>query len=94
MQRFEIGSCYFMLSFFDKDGRIPMIETYIYAGANLMKADQSSSETTWYFKTPEGYMASGAKLEEANLQSFIRVGEDTVELMLDKGQLVEQLQED
>jgi hypothetical protein len=94
MKRFEIGGCYFMLSFFDKDGRIPMVETYIYAGTNLMKADQSSSETTWYFKTPDGYIASGVKLEEENLQSFIRVGEDTVELVLDKTQLVQKLQEE
>jgi hypothetical protein len=94
MPRFELEACYFMLSFFDNAGRIPMVETYIYAGMNLMKTDQSSSETTWYFKTPEGYMASGTTLEETNLESFIRVGKDTIELMLDKTQLVQQIQEE
>ena len=83
-----------MLSFVDNDGRIPMVETYIYAGTNLMKTVQWSLETTWYFKTPEGYIASGMKLEEANLQDFIRVGKDTIELVLDKAQLVQQLQEE
>ena len=82
-----------MLSFFDSEGRIPIVETYIFAGTDLMEDDRESSATTWYFKTPEGYSASGAELNSQNMQSFIRVGEDTLELVLSRQQLIEQLQE-
>ena len=91
MTQFEMGHCYFMLSFFDNEGRMPLVETYVFIGVNLMEQDQQG--TTWYFKKPDGYIKSGARLEKADLKSCIRVGEDTIELMLDMAQLLQQLQE-
>jgi hypothetical protein len=93
MAQFEMGRCYFMLSFFDNEGRMPLVETYVFIGTNLMDQDRKSSGTTWYFKKPDSYIHSGARLEEADLESCIRVGEDTIELMLDMSQLLQQLQE-
>lgn len=92
MTQFEMGRCYFMLSFFDNEGRMPLVETYVFIGVNLMERDQQSSGTTWYYKKPDSYIESGARLEEADLENCIRVGEDTIELMLDLLQLLEQLQ--
>lgn len=43
MTQFEMGRCYFMLSFFDNEGRMPLVETYVFIGVNLMERDQQSS---------------------------------------------------
>lgn len=93
MAQFEIGRCYFMLSFFDGNGRMPLVETYVFIGTNLMEADPKSSETTWYFKKPDSYIESDIRLDQADQESCIRVGADTMELMLDMSQLLQQLKE-
>jgi hypothetical protein len=93
MAQFEIGRCYFMLSFFDSNGRMPLVETYVFIGTNLMDADQKSAETTWYFKKPDNYIESDVRLREEDHESCIRVGEDTIELMLDMSQLLQQLKD-
>ena len=93
MPQFQIGRCYFMLSFFDSNGRMPLVETYVFIGANLMDADQKASGTTWYFKKPDSFIDSDVRLDDADHGDCIRVGEDTIELMLDMPQLLQQLRE-
>ena len=93
MKQFEMGGCYFMLSFSDHAGSIPIVETYIFAGKNLMEGDKHSGEETWYFKTPDGFAESAYVLTSENLQDFIRIGSDAIELVLDKAQLIDQLQQ-
>lgn len=93
MEQFEIGRCYFMLSFADNEGRMPLVETCVFVGINLTEQDQKAPGTTRYFKTPDSYLKSGVRLEKADFENCIRVGEDTIELMLDMPQLVQQLQE-
>lgn len=90
MTQFEIGRCCFMLSFFDNDGRMPLAEKYVFIGINLMDRDRKSSDSIWYFKKPDSYLQFGARLEEADLESCIRVRED-MKLMLDMSQLLQQL---
>jgi hypothetical protein len=93
MAQFEIGRCYFMLSFFDSNGQMPLVETYVFIGANLMDADQKTSGTTWYFKKPDSFIESDVRLDNVDHEDCIRVGEDTIELMLDMPQLLQQLRE-
>lgn len=92
MEQFEIGRCYFMLSFADNEGLMPLVETYVYVGTNLTEQDKPPG-TTRYFKTPDSYLKSGVRLQKEDFEECIRVGEDTIELMLDLRQLVQQLQE-
>lgn len=52
-----IGNAYFMISFFDNEGRIPEITTYIYVGKNLL--NQTDEKDTWYFQHPSSYLSKG-----------------------------------
>jgi hypothetical protein len=85
------GRCYFMLSFFDDASKFALIESYVFLGLDLMEGDSSQTERTWYFKDPEQFLTSGYKLDALDQEHCIRVGEDTIELVLDHFQLAEQL---
>jgi hypothetical protein len=93
MEQFEIGRCYFMLSFADSEGQMPLVETYVFIGTDLTKQDKKAPKRPRYFKTPDSYLKSAVRLDRVDFKDCIRAGEDTIELMLDLPQLVQQLQE-
>lgn len=88
---FERGKCYFMLSYFDEDLLMPLIETYVYIGMNLLATDAPASEPVWYFKKPDQFLRMGYRLETDDLRDCITVDQESVELLLDLPELVERL---
>ena len=53
------GECYFDMSFYDTRNDIPSIQTWIYIGKNLLKADATRGDR-WYFQDPESYLRHGS----------------------------------
>lgn len=49
------GECYFDMAFYDTRSEIPTIQTWIYVGKNLLKADTTRGDR-WYFQDPESYL--------------------------------------
>jgi len=55
----EPGDCYFFISYFDAQMRIPEIETYVYVGKNVLPDDEQSGKDIWYFQHPKTYLSHG-----------------------------------
>lgn len=51
---FERGCCYFLLGYYDREFRFPLIQTYVYVGKNL-DGDSDASDH-WYFQDPEAFL--------------------------------------
>jgi hypothetical protein len=77
-----------MLSYFDEELRLPLIETYVYLGQDLLGDKLREVDTISYFKRPDRFLATGYRLESNDLADCIRVGLDTIELVLDLGELI------
>lgn len=92
MRNLKAGHCYFTFSYYDEDVKMPLIETFVFLGLDLMEDDPQRAQRTWYFKRPDSFMATAYRFEKADYENCIRMGEDTIDLMLDFGALVEQLQ--
>lgn len=93
MKTLQVGECYFMLSYFDEGSRMPLIETYVFLGLNLLPQDNAGTETIRYLREPDSYLERGDALEQSDLGDCIRVGDDTIELVLDLPELLEQLRQ-
>ena len=92
MKTFHLGSCYFTLSYFDEQLKMPLIETYIFIGVDLLPGEKEAAERTWYFKRPDSFLATQYQLTGAELQECVRFGEDTIELVLELPDLIHKLQ--
>jgi len=57
-RKLVIGGVYFFLSFLDKQGRCPQIQTLIYIGKNL--DNERAQEDRWYFQDPSSYLKRGS----------------------------------
>jgi hypothetical protein len=88
---FERGRWYFTLSYYDEKGQIPLIETIVFIGMDLMDGDQGNPERTWYFKNPDNFLATGYQLTVADYEHCVRYGEDSIELVIALPQLIAQL---
>ena len=90
--KFVKGRCYFMLSFYDEDLEIPLVETYIFAGKNMIKKSRVS-EDLWYFKEPDAFIENGAAMTEKDFENCICLDEEHLELVHDLPMLIGKLKE-
>jgi len=89
---FEKGKWYFTLSYYDEKGTIPLIETIVFVGLDLIEGDTRNPERTWYFKQPDSFLSTGDRVTPAEYEHCVRYGEDTIELVLDLPALIARLQ--
>jgi hypothetical protein len=92
LKTFNLGKCYFTLSYYDEQLDMPLVETYVFIGVDLLEGDKDRPERTWYFKLPDNFVSTGYRLERTEFEQCVRFGEDTIELVLDLPDLVSQLQ--
>lgn len=93
---FEVGSCYFMLSYYDEAMQFPLIESFIFVGRNLDDGEDDFDEATrWFFQDPDSYFESGAfpNIDVNANPRIIVISPDTIELVLDKERLCRALLE-
>lgn len=84
--QFSIGQCYFHLSFFDKELRLPEIETYVFIGEVT-----SSGSRVWYFKNPESFVLRGIRQERQDRGETLGVDEDVISSFIGIDELMKQL---
>jgi hypothetical protein len=59
-EKLIVGKAYFVQGYFDREGRIPLIDTYIYIGKNLFAEKKSLQSDEWFFQDPESFLKNGS----------------------------------
>lgn len=88
IEKFILGNPYFMVSYYDEKIKLPLLETYVFIGKNILKNER---EELWYFKDPDAFISEGYNLTEEMFETSVCLGVDTIELMLDYEELIEKL---
>lgn len=52
--RFEPGHYYFLLGYYDREFRFPLIQTYVFIGKNI--EGDGTAEDRWYFQEPKAFL--------------------------------------
>lgn len=91
---FVIGTCYFILSYYDNDMRIPLIDTYIYVDLNILENSDQNEEDFWYFQDPDSYNEQG-HYSTAKVKSSITltcVARESLEMLIDVQEVIRRLE--
>lgn len=89
--RFEPGRYYFLLGYYDRKFRFPLIQTYVFIGKNI--DGDSNAGDRWYFQEPEAFLRSpradqGADDDE---NGIVTATEEALEGFVDLAGLVAEL---
>lgn len=92
------GQHYFFVLYYDENGTIPMIRTFIYIGKNIFGGhDKGESEDEWYFQDPDSYLQYGslvslskAVIEKVN-PTFDALDEGSLHAVYDLNGLIHEL---
>ncbi len=80
---FEEGKAYFEVDYSENELIVPNIQTYIFAGKNVLSGDV---EDKYYFQTPDCYFKNGPffKITDQNLKNELEIlsmGEEFAEML-------------
>ncbi len=79
------GERYFLMSFYDRNLKIPKIKTFIYVGKNLYSDRDESKGDEWFFQDPESYISHGIFLQfpEGTKRNILIANSDIVPHLYD-----------
>ena len=87
--------CYFLLTYHDKELRLPEITTYIYVGKNIFDSGGSENDPRWFFQTAESRVSDGLfdpKVHEP-AETLLAVEQDMLDEFCDLGKLIDTLRD-
>jgi hypothetical protein len=93
---FEKDQCYFLVTHFDHDCRLPSVETYVFVGKNILgETAAASSDDRWYFQSGELRAQSGLfdRSRHIPAEHLIVIGEDMIDEFVDIRGLIDRLEQ-